>query len=61
MKAKINGIVGQAAVVATTAVLLAPAFAQSREKTIMFIPEAYLRCLDPIWTTAYITRRVACL
>jgi len=37
--------------------LLAPAAtAQSTGKTIKFIPEADLRSLDPIWTTAYITR-----
>lgn len=37
--------------------LLAPAaHAQSSGKTIKFIPEADLRSLDPIWTTAYITR-----
>ncbi len=37
--------------------LLAPAaHAQSSGKTIRFIPEADLRSLDPIWTTAYITR-----
>ncbi len=30
--------------------------AQSSGKTLKFIPEADLRSLDPIWTTAYITR-----
>src|SRR5215469_9057478 len=30
--------------------------AQSPGKTLKFIPEADLRSLDPIWTTAYITR-----
>ena len=36
---------------------LAPAaLAQASGKTIKFIPEADLRSLDPIWTTAYITR-----
>ena len=34
---------------------LAPLSA-SAQKTIKFIPEADLRSLDPIWTTAYITR-----
>src|SRR5215472_18756389 len=39
------------------ALSLAPAaLAQSSGKTIKFIPEADLRSLDPIWTTAYITR-----
>ncbi|HVL56888.1 MAG TPA: ABC transporter substrate-binding protein [Burkholderiaceae bacterium] len=32
----------------------APAFAQG--KVLKFVPEADLRSLDPIWTTAYITR-----
>src|SRR5262249_20026105 len=32
----------------------APAMAQ--QKTLKFVPEADLRSLDPIWTTAYITR-----
>src|SRR6266849_4026465 len=45
------------AAAAVAASLLAPAaFAQSPGKTIKFIPEADLRSLDPIWTTAYITR-----
>jgi peptide/nickel transport system substrate-binding protein len=34
--------------------LAAPAAAQ--QKTLKFVPEADLRSLDPIWTTAYITR-----
>jgi peptide/nickel transport system substrate-binding protein len=39
-------------------VALAPSIghAQSGGKTLKFIPEADLRSLDPIWTTAYITR-----
>jgi peptide/nickel transport system substrate-binding protein len=37
---------------------LAPAgaHAQSSGKTLSFIPEADLKSLDPIWTTAYVTR-----
>ena len=46
----------RAAAVVMSAVLLAPAYAQAEGKTIKFIPEADLRSLDPIWTTAYITR-----
>jgi peptide/nickel transport system substrate-binding protein len=47
----------RAAAMAVAAGLLAPAaFAQSSGKTLRFIPEADLRSLDPIWTTAYITR-----
>ena len=34
----------------------AGAHAQSSGKTLSFIPEADLKSLDPIWTTAYITR-----
>ena len=30
--------------------------AMAQGKTIKFVPEADLRILDPIWTTAYITR-----
>jgi peptide/nickel transport system substrate-binding protein len=47
-----------AAAALLTAALLTPAaaHAQSSGKTIRFIPEADLRILDPIWTTAYITR-----
>jgi len=43
------------AVVAAAAIAAAtPAFAQ--HKVLKFVPEADLRSLDPIWTTAYITR-----
>src|SRR6516162_3100744 len=34
----------------------APAWAQSAPKTLRFIPQADLRSIDPIWTTAYVTR-----
>src|SRR5215471_13859077 len=30
--------------------------AAAAQKTLKFVPEADLRSLDPIWTTAYITR-----
>jgi peptide/nickel transport system substrate-binding protein len=33
-----------------------PAWAQSAPTTLRFIPQADLRSIDPIWTTAYITR-----
>src|SRR6516162_8097869 len=56
MKARISGMFRPAAAVVMSAVLLAPAYAQAEGKTIKFIPEADLRSLDPIWTTAYITR-----
>ena len=42
-----------AALIATT--LGAPSWAQS-PKVLKFIPQADLRSIDPIWTTAYITR-----
>ena len=29
---------------------------QSAQKTLRFIPQADLRSIDPIWTTAYVTR-----
>lgn len=38
------------------AALPCAAEAQSGGKTLRFVPEADLRVLDPIWTTAYITR-----
>src|SRR5262252_8983238 len=47
-------VLGVAAVVAGSALLGQPAMAQ--QKTLKFVPEADLRSLDPIWTTAYITR-----
>ena len=31
-------------------------WAQSAPKTLRFIPQADLRSIDPIWTTAYVTR-----
>jgi peptide/nickel transport system substrate-binding protein len=46
-----------AATVASSAFLSAPAAAQ--QKTLKFVPEADLRILDPIATTAYITRNYA--
>ena len=46
-----------AAAVALAALVAAPAaYAQSSGKTIKFIPQADLRSIDPIWTTAYVTR-----
>jgi peptide/nickel transport system substrate-binding protein len=50
--------VRRAAVIAALGAALMPAagHAQSAGKTLKFIPEADLRVLDPIWTTAYITR-----
>src|SRR5947199_3596083 len=40
------------------ALLMTPAaaWAESAAKTLRFIPQADLRSIDPIWTTAYVTR-----
>jgi peptide/nickel transport system substrate-binding protein len=43
------------AMVVAGSVLLGPQ-AAAQQKTLKFVPEADLRSLDPIWTTAYITR-----
>ena len=47
-----------AGVATAAAALGAPAFAQSQKRggTLRFIPIADLKVLDPIWTTAYVTR-----
>jgi peptide/nickel transport system substrate-binding protein len=50
------GLLRVAAGVLAMGLLVPAASAQSTGKTIKFIPEADLRSLDPIWTTAYITR-----
>src|ERR1700680_4078480 len=34
----------------------APGWTQPAQKTLRFIPQADLRSIDPIWTTAYVTR-----
>ena len=53
----LRGFSGVAIAAALAALMLAPeAFAQTSGKTIKFIPQADLRSLDPIWTTAYVTR-----
>ena len=45
-----------AAIAAVAASVLWPAPAQAQQKVLKFIPQADLRILDPIATTAYITR-----
>jgi peptide/nickel transport system substrate-binding protein len=47
---------GAAAMLAVLAALGSGAWAQSAPKTLRFIPQADLRSIDPIWTTAYVTR-----
>ncbi|HZB90535.1 MAG TPA: ABC transporter substrate-binding protein, partial [Stellaceae bacterium] len=55
--AKLSGGLLRLAGAALLAALVgAPAHAQTSGKTIKFVPQADLRVLDPIWTTAYITR-----
>ncbi len=48
--------VSAAAVAAIAVSMLSPAAAQAQQKVLKFIPQADLRILDPIATTAYITR-----
>lgn len=50
------GLLRVASAVVAASLLAGAASAESTGKTIKFIPEADLRSLDPIWTTAYITR-----
>src|SRR5437660_12843248 len=45
-----------AAAVTATAVAAPFVHAQQRGGTLRFVPHADLKILDPIWTTAYITR-----
>jgi peptide/nickel transport system substrate-binding protein len=60
MKLSLSSLLAGTALVASAA-LLAPsdAAAQSGGKTLKFIPQANLQVIDPIWTTAYITRNHA--
>ena len=54
MKHPIARLIG---IAAAAMMLLLPALdAIAQQKTLKFIPQADLRSLDPIWTTAYITR-----
>src|SRR6516165_7386510 len=50
----LSAALGLAAVIAAGGLFIQGAAAQ--DKTLRFVPEADLRSLDPIWTTAYITR-----
>ena len=50
------GLLRVASAVMAASLLAGAASSQSTGKTIKFIPQADLRSLDPIWTTAYITR-----
>ena len=53
--ARMRGMVAMLPVLAAAGVILAQPTA-AQQKTLKFVPEADLRSLDPIWTTAYITR-----
>jgi peptide/nickel transport system substrate-binding protein len=53
---KIRGAAAVAAILAALLPAAPDAFAQAQPKTLRFIAQADLRSLDPIWTTAYITR-----
>lgn len=41
---------------ATLAVAMLPSFAQGSAKVLRMVPQADLKILDPIWTTAFVTR-----
>jgi peptide/nickel transport system substrate-binding protein len=51
-----RALLGGAATLAATAVAAPYVHAQKRGGTLRFVPHADLKVLDPIWTTAYITR-----
>src|ERR1700758_5537410 len=53
-----SGIFRSATAAAALALALAPAAGRSETgtKTLRFIPQADLRSIDPIWTTAYVSR-----
>ena len=55
-----TGITRRAVLGATAAGLAAPAFAQTAAaRTLRFVPHANLTSLDPVWTTAWVTRNHA--
>jgi len=47
---------GAAAIVAAASLSAPPLHAQKPGRTLRFVAEADLKILDPVWTTAYITR-----
>src|SRR5436309_1999930 len=47
---------GAAAIVAVASLSAPPLHAQKPGRTLRFVAEADLKVLDPVWTTAYITR-----
>jgi peptide/nickel transport system substrate-binding protein len=56
MTHSIRILLGATAIAAALTAGAPVALAQSSGKTLKFIPQADLRILDPIFTTAYITR-----
>src|SRR5258706_4799100 len=57
MTVMVKSVVRGAAAATLAVILAAPgAWAQGSPKTLRFIAQADLRSIDPIWTTAYITR-----
>ena len=46
----------RAAAFALTAALLCTAAAQAQDKVLRIVPHSNLAILDPIWTTAYMSR-----
>ena len=54
--ARERGLLGTLIATAALAAALIAQPALAQQKTLKFVPEADLRILDPIWTTAYITR-----
>src|SRR5437667_11361291 len=51
-----RNIFGAALLALAAGLVPATASAQTAAKTLRFIPQADLRSIDPIWTTAYVTR-----
>src|SRR5207344_1399698 len=46
---------------AATAALARPALAQPKARTLIHVPQANLTSLDPVWTTALVTRNFAAM
>src|SRR4051812_28786919 len=56
MSVLVKSVVRGAAAAALVVALAAPVAWAQAPKTLKFIPQADLRSIDPVWTTAYITR-----
>jgi peptide/nickel transport system substrate-binding protein len=53
---KRRALISSVAAAAATSSLARPAYSQARGRTLQFVPAAPLTTLDPIWTTAAVTR-----